>query len=163
MGSRYRRPLIKLTWADDTEFAGLEVRCRRISCTELFELERARAAVREQADRSTRDVWEPVQRLLVGVLGRDANPAAPTLGPVIVDWNLDDHQGRPVLVTLTGIQSQDLALTVEISTQLIRAVTGVPDPLPQPSAEDPGVEADIPMSIVDPSGGESLSSSTEPE
>jgi hypothetical protein len=158
---RYQRPLIKLTWADDTEFAGLVVRCRRISCHESFELERARSELAAQSDRSTRDAWEPVQRLLVGSLIQWEGEAA--ADPVIVEWNLDDHRGRPVPVTLDGIQGQDLALTIEISTQLIRAATGVPAPLPQPSTEDPAVEADIPMSTVDLNEEVSPSTSTEPE
>lgn len=132
---RYQRPPLRLTWPDDSEYSGLVVRCRRPSLGEALTLQDATPTSRVEE-------LAGVASLLAGELVDEGSG----LGPIICEWNLDDHLGRPVPITVAGLRSVDPMLIATISGQLVREVIGVPVPLPPPSSGgDPSLEASIPM------------------
>lgn len=51
----------------------------------------------------------------------------------IVEWNLDDEDGNPVVADLGGLQTLELRYVKMIADAWQRAQVDVPGPLPQPS------------------------------
>jgi hypothetical protein len=130
-----RAKTIKLSWADG-EFGGLEIRMRRVSIEELWEL----APFLDTVEASAEDV--EMQRELVS-----------TLGGYLVSWNLEDEDtGEPVPCTPASLAKQDLPFMQEIVTGFMRHIAGVPAPLEQPSPDgEPSPEASLPMEPLSPS------------
>lgn len=119
-----RKPKIyKLTWADDTEYAGLEVRARGAQLGTLLELMTLATQVRDTRDAESG--VEVVKSLLTG------------FAAVLVSWNLEepvdeddlDGEARPVPATLDGLKSQDLPLVMTVIEEWIEAVSGTPGDL----------------------------------
>jgi len=131
----YRRPLLTLRFTDP-QFEGLQVKCRRISCEEMFAFSEASSAA---GGEGTRAMLEPLADLLVGT-----SATRPTA--VILEWNLLDYLGNPVPYTTAGLLGQDLPLLLAIAAALTEAAAGVPAPLPPTSGGGPPLEvASIPM------------------
>lgn len=133
MSSGYERPGLKLTFPD-TELAGLEIRCRRLSLGRLLEINKLRF-LRTNEVENEEDLDALVQRL-----------TAP-LHKAIKSWNLLDG-GEPVPVTAETIADLDWSLMKAITGALLTEATTVPAPLPKPSGdgEKPSdLEASIPM------------------
>lgn len=132
---RYQRALLRLTWPDGSEYCGLVVRCRRPSLGEALALQGVEPTSRV-------DEIAGVAALLAGEYADEGS----NLGAIIIDWNLDDHLGRPIPITVAGLRSVDPMLIATISGQLVQEVIGVSHPLPPASSGgDPSLEASIPM------------------
>jgi hypothetical protein len=84
-----------------------------------------------------------------------SNPAAigrliDILADVIVEWNLDDDDDKPVPATASGLRDQDPELVAGIVRAWVGASSRVAPPLPAGSS--PGeIEAGIPMEVLDAS------------
>ena len=132
MGGYRRVRTVKLTWADDTEFAGFEVRAKRISVGKFLGL--MPLLDLDMDAMSAADV-ESMRELFV------------EFGRVLVSWNLEDEDsGDPVPCTPDAFLEQDLALVMAVISAYGEHVAGVAAPLDSgsPSGE-PSLEASIPM------------------
>lgn len=139
----YSRPTIKLTWADDTEFAGLVVRVKRISIAGLLELD-ALVQSATTAENSTKKLNQIVARV----------------AKMLRTWNLRDEvydaggneTSVEVPATEAGIRSQDPELLYAIVNAYTEALVGVSPPLPRPSIDgEQSPEASIPTETLSPS------------
>jgi hypothetical protein len=136
--SGYRRArTVKLTWADDTEFAGLEIRAKRVSLATFLDF----APLID----GKFDVFDPEDRKKMRELFAQ-------FGRVLVSWNLEDEDGMPVACTPEEYIGQDPAFVREVLDQWAAAITGVAAPLEQPSpGGEPFLEASLPMETLSPS------------
>jgi hypothetical protein len=122
MGFRPPRKIYALDFTG-TEFEGLEVKMRGVTVGEELEQDALKGK-----DGFGRYIFELTAKLLV-------------------EWNVEDDEGKPVPATLEGVCSQDGTMIMAIINALQAAVSGVPDPLPQSSPSggpSPEVSA-IPM------------------
>jgi hypothetical protein len=135
--SGYRRSrTVKLTWAGG-EFAGLEIRVRRISVRRYLDLA---PLLDGQLDTDTEDGRKAALELLS------------EFGSLIRSWNLQDEDGEPVPCTAEAFLDQDPTFVREVLDQWAAAVAGVSAPLETPSsAGAPFPEGSIPMDVLSPS------------
>ncbi|MGQ5576773.1 hypothetical protein [Streptomyces sp. ECR3.8] len=127
MGYRPKRRIFRLDFTG-TDWEGLEASMRGLTVGEELELE----GLRGQQGGGTR--WFEI---LTGLL---------------VEWNVEDEQGRPVPTTFEGVSTQDSAMVMAILDALQKAASGVPDPLPQSSPDgEPSPAVPIPMAPLSPS------------
>lgn len=129
-----RAKTIKLTWADDTEFAGLEVRARRVSIGKFLELGPTLEALGNLSNLDLKDLG-PVRGMFL------------ELGEALISWNLEDEEtGEPVPCTPEMLLEQDIAFVNEVLSCWAEHIAGVPAPLEQPSPSgEPSLEASLPM------------------
>jgi hypothetical protein len=128
MGYRPKRKIYNLLFSG-TEYEGLEVKMRRLTVGEELEFE----ALRDQ-DGNSREFFELLTSLLV-------------------EWNVEDDDGKPVPCTFDGVCTQDGAMVMAILNAGQAAASGVSDPLPSGSLSgepSPAVSA-IPMEALSPS------------
>jgi hypothetical protein len=128
----YQRPTLKLIFTDP-ECDGLEVVARRMSVRSL------------------------VRMAALGQAGAPADRAqalpeiAETLVPLLLSWNLENHAGEPVPLTVDAMLDQDGAFVLAVMGALMDAAGGIPDPLAQPSSGGgPSPEASLPMEPSSP-------------
>jgi hypothetical protein len=139
--SGYVRPrTIKLTWADG-EFAGLEIRARRVSIETFFDLA---PLIEGGIDASHQ---EGRKELLAKFQD---------FGRVLVSWNLEDEDEHgnttPIPCTAAEFMQMDPKFVREVLDQWAEAVAGVADPLDAPSpGGEPFQEASLPMETLSPS------------
>ncbi|MEJ8671859.1 hypothetical protein WKI71_36500 [Streptomyces sp. MS1.AVA.1] len=127
MGYRPPRKIYNLDFTG-TDYEGLEVSMRGLTVGEELELDDLRGK-----DGGGRRVFE----MLTGLLK---------------SWNVEDDQSRPVPATFEGVCTQDAAMVTAILNAAQEAASGVPDPLPQSSADgEPSLVASIPMETFSPS------------
>ncbi|MEU8362316.1 hypothetical protein AB0C27_40490 [Nonomuraea sp. NPDC048882] len=138
MGGYKRARTVKLTWADDTELAGFEVRAKRISVRKFLAL--APLLEADLASFSKEEVDQMEDLFLM--FGRE-----------LVSWNLEDEDtGEPIPCTPDAFLDADLPLAVEIITAYGQNVAGVSPPLDGGSPSgDQSQEASIPMEPLSPS------------
>lgn len=137
MGGYVRPRTLKLTWADDTEFAGLEIRARRASLETFFELA---PLIDGGIDTSTPEGRQEFLGLFL------------EFGKYLVAWNLQDEDGAEVPCTPEEFMRQDPRFVREVLDQWAEAIAGVAAPLEQPSADgEPFPEASLPMEALSPS------------
>jgi hypothetical protein len=125
----YQRPTIKLVFADD-EFAGLEVRVRRLSVEGMLA---ASALVEAKA-------------------AEKVSAMATLLAGAILTWNLEDDTGTALPVTPEVLLQQDMGFMTTLLNQIMEVSGGVSPPLPAASpAGEPCPEESIPMETLSPS------------
>ena len=142
----YKRPPLLLTFSNP-EFEGLEVRAKRPSVGDIFDLARLRTVppglTEEQITQRAREMQVKVASF-------------------IRSWNLEEDEldadgeptGRdvPVPVTPEGVARQDFDLITAIMTAIGAGGAGVAPPLSQPSNGGvPSPAASIPMEPLSPS------------
>jgi hypothetical protein len=137
MGGYQRTPKVYKLVFTDPEYDGLIVRVRSIKIGELRELLGLASAVAggqvDLADASKVD-------RLFGVFA-DA----------LLDWNLEDDQGRPVPANLEGVSTQDADFISEIVREWMK-VFQVAGPLGNGSSDGAkSLEASLPMEARSPS------------
>ncbi|GAA1749394.1 hypothetical protein [Nonomuraea bangladeshensis] len=126
MGYKRARKVYNLQFADP-EMDGLEVRARSMPLGDLMTM----ADTIDNLDKAT----------LADVDGMLA-----TFAEVLVSWNLEDDDDRPIPATVEGLKGQDQEFVFAIVGAYVNAVSGVSDPLPQPSpGGEPSLAASIPM------------------
>ncbi|MEV0382889.1 hypothetical protein [Nonomuraea sp. NPDC050643] len=133
-----RKTTVKLTWADDTELAGFEVRAKRISVRKFLAL--APLLEADLASYSKEEV-DQMQNLFL------------KFGRELVSWNLeDDDTGEAIPCTPDTFLDTDLQLAIEIITAYGQNIVGVSPPLDSPSPSGaPSLEASLPMETLSPS------------
>jgi len=142
----YKRPPLLLVFSNP-EFEGLEVRAKRPSVGDIFDLARLRTVpaglTEEQIKQRVAEFGEKVVSF-------------------IKSWNLEeeevDDEGKPtgrdvpVLITPEGVMRQDWALITAILAAIGAGGAGVSPPLPRPSDDGvPSPAASIPMETLSPS------------
>lgn len=127
MGYRPKRKTYALDF-EGTDYDGLEVRLRGLTTGELLDAMEKKDAANEDANSGEfRELLELVAEK-------------------IVDWNVEDDDGRPVEPTLAALIDQDPDFNLAIINAWTTAISGVPAPLDDASpGGDPSVEASIPM------------------
>lgn len=139
----YRRP--KKTYRlvfEDPDMAGLVVRVRSVPLGGFLDL----VFLADVAERM----------LTAGGLGADDLGRIRGLfagfASALVEWNLEDDDGKPVTPDLDGVLAQEPDLILSICVAWIQAVVGVRRPLERPSSDGaPPEEAQIPMEVSSPS------------
>lgn len=131
-----RARTIRLTWADG-EFAGLEIRARRVSIETFFDLA---PLIDGQLNVSDPQGREELRALFA------------QFGEVLVSWNVEDEDGTPIPCTAEEFVRQDPAFVREVLDEWAAAISGVSAPLEQPSpAGEPFPEESLPMETLSPS------------
>ncbi|MGW6502974.1 hypothetical protein [Nonomuraea angiospora] len=138
----YTRPrTLLLRWADG-EFAGLEIRARRVSVETFFDL--------VPLIDGKYDVLDPDDRVQLREMFAK-------FGELLVSWNVEDEDedGRrtPVPCTVDEFMRQDPRFVREVLDQWAEAIAGVSAPLDQPSpaGEPSPEELSLPMEVLSPS------------
>lgn len=132
MGFKAKKKLYRLTFAEDTDMAGLDVVASSVPLGTLLRLQ-------EMADRGEeiakdKAAFREVVEILAGAM---------------LSWNLEDDFDQPVPVTVEGILAQDVDFVIAVIRAWTKAISGVADPLGAGStsgAQFP--EASIPMEPV---------------
>lgn len=131
-----RARTVKLTWADG-EFAGLEIRAKRVSLETFFDL----APLID----GHLDVFNPDDRVKLRGLFRE-------FGKVLISWNFEDEDGKPIPCTADEFVRQDPAMVREVLEQWAAAISGVAAPLDSRSpGGEPFPEESLPMETLSPS------------
>lgn len=112
MGYRPKRKTYVLEF-EDPDLDGLEVTVRGLTTGQILDIETAREDGGEDAIRELLEL----------------------LASQLVEWNVEDDDGRPVAANLDGIRAQDIAFNMAIIDAWQNAVTGVPAPLDEPSTD----------------------------
>ena len=115
MGYTPTRTLYKLDFSE-TEHAGLEVTTRSMSIDGLLKI----AGLVESADTDAPD-------------GSEMADLFRRFAAVLVSWNVEDDDGRPVAAGFDGLMSQDVPFVLSVITQWIVAMSQAPRPLPASS------------------------------
>lgn len=113
-GFRLPKKTYNITWPENHDYAGLEVRAHGVSVGVVQELGR----LQEKAADNTADVTD----FLISVFDK-----------ALISWNLETEDGRPVPADRGGILSQDMELVMSVIGEWMTAITGVSPPLNQPS------------------------------
>jgi hypothetical protein len=131
-----RSKTYRLTFADDTEYAGLEARFRAPSIDELLK-------VAELAD-----ALAAGGRALIDGVGEIVDAVSDGL----IEWNLETEDGTPVPTDRAGVGTIDRDMLGRLLREWTKAAAGVSPPLPEPSTsgEGSGV-ASLPMETLSPS------------
>lgn len=107
----YQRSALLLEWPEDSEFAGLEVRMKRLSIKQLMKIERLsemrKSDDTEQAVKALSDLLDVVGKGLLG-------------------WNYEDDDGEPVSATRESLDEIDLLMSLAIIRAWSRTAAGVP-------------------------------------
>lgn len=131
MGYVRKQKTITLAF-EDAEYAGLEVKMRRLSTGDYLKVQ-ALQELTEETAASTEEL------LLV-------------FASNLVDWNLEEDvygQTQPVPMTLDGVKSQDLDFVLHVIGAWLQGMGGVSAPLEQPSHDgSTQLEASIPMATL---------------
>lgn len=135
MGYKRAKKVYNLVFADP-DMEGLEVKAHSMPLGDLL-------SMADTIDNIATATIEDIDRLLA------------TFASVLVSWNLEDDDDRPIPATLDGLKSQDQEFVFGIVMSYINAVSRVADPLPQPS---PGGEPSLAASIPMETSSESLAS-----
>jgi hypothetical protein len=115
MGYTPTRTLYKLDFSE-TEHAGLEVTTRSLSIDGLLKI----VGLAESVDSDAPDA-----ALLGDLFQRFA--------AVLVAWNVEDDDGRPVNADYAGLTSQDPPFVMSVITAWVAAMSQAPRPLPAAS------------------------------
>jgi hypothetical protein len=115
MGYKPKRTIYKLDFSD-TEYAGLEVAVRAGSIDDLLGLQELAGADGMTADEA--------RRMFTG------------FAALLVSWNVEDDDDKPVPTSYEGVASQEPDFIKAIITAFYANVAGTPPPLP--GASDSG-------------------------
>lgn len=139
MGYRRPRKTYRLVF-DDPEYAGLEVRMAGLSVGEFTRLTAALGPVSD----------DPAALAASASAGTGEVIAAFTRS--IIEWNLEEDDGRPVPVTAEGVNGQDTGFVMTIIMAWMDAIAGV-DPISRASANGGGTAplGLVPMETLSPS------------
>jgi hypothetical protein len=130
----FKRPVYKLTFADSTPYAGLEVTMRAPNIGELLQIDQLRAKAAQAGD------VDAVKELF-GVFAA-----------LLVAWNLEEDDGTAVPASHDEVMKLDAAMLNAVIDAWIERVAKVPPPLHRPSGtaqESPAVPP-IPMTPLTP-------------
>jgi hypothetical protein len=135
----YKRPpkVYKLKFADDDEFAGLEVRAKSVPLGKFLDLTKL---VELQGGNIGPEELDQIREMFSG------------FADALVSWNLLDEQDQPVPATLDGLMTQDFDFVLPVIIAWMEAVAGVAAPLKTASSSGTTtLEASLPMAPLSPS------------
>ena len=122
MGYKPKRTLYRLTF-EDPDLEGLEVVTKRTTVDALLGF----VELFEQVKDSDPEKFSPEDiGMLTGLFARFVK--------VVVSWNIEDDDDRPVPVTVDGLQSLELDFVMQIIESWITGMVQAPPPLPGTSA-----------------------------
>jgi hypothetical protein len=129
MGYRPQRKVYVLDFGE--RYQGLEVKVRAGTLGQLLQLQRL------SGEDLTADQLDGLFRAFVVLLK---------------EWNIEDDDGHPVPASIDGLYSLDPALAQDIIATASKVLGGVPDPLPEGSADGgPSAVASLPTVPLSPS------------
>jgi hypothetical protein len=124
-GFRREKPVYLLRFEDD-QFDGLEVTAKSLPLGEFFALQRLQEKANDDADAAEQVVRK--------------------LSEVLVSWNLEDDEGKPVPCEFSGVATLDLPFVLAIMSAWMEAVASVPNRSPGNSnGGGTSLEPSIPM------------------
>lgn len=115
-GYRPKRKLFELDFSE-TEYAGLEVTTKSISVKGLMKI----AALADQFEDTDDQGADEVMAVVEELFERFAR--------VLVSWNVEDDDGKPVEANQEGLESQDLDFAMAVIFAWIKTVSAAPPPL----------------------------------
>jgi hypothetical protein len=107
----YKRSALLLEWPEESEFAGLEVRMKRLSIRQLMRIEKL-------SDLRKSDKIEEVKSAMTEML--DA------VGEGLLSWNYEGEDGEPVPATREALDDLDVDLFLTLVKTWTKAAAGVP-------------------------------------
>lgn len=130
-----RDKTFRLTWDDDTEFAGLEVRAKSLSIDNFLRVAPLMELAGKDRDGFSADDMAQIDEIFTVFAG------------ALVDWNLEQEDGTPVPATREGLGRQDLAFGLAVAMQWLKTVVAVSPDLGKdlPSGETFPEESGLPM------------------
>ena len=136
--SGFQRKTYRLVFAEDTEWAGLEVRLRGLSVDGLTKL----ATLADLKDVDPDDFSpEMIEKL---------EPVWEVLAHGLISWNLEDENGEPVLVK--SFRGEDMGMLLAILNEWSETVGGVTAALKARSRGGSTFpEGSLPMEALSPS------------
>lgn len=126
----YKRERVYRLVFDDPELNGLEVKTRSMPIKRFLDL---MALAETQTEKSSKESFEESIQLLAEVL---------------ISWNLEDSDGRPVEATLDGLYTLDFELVAQLLQAWQQSIATVTAPLAQKSSDgERSLEDSIPMEM----------------
>lgn len=107
----YKRSALLLEWPEDGEFAGLEVRMKRLSIKQLLRIERL-------SDLRKSDDADEVERAMTEMLD--------IVGKGLLGWNYEDEDSRAIPATRESLDDLDVDLFLTLVRTWTKAAAGVP-------------------------------------
>lgn len=146
----FKRKSLVLEFGEDTEFAGLSMRMKRLSIDDLFTIADLRSGLTlDEAGR--KKLHDLADKVSAGILS----------------WDYEDENDQPIPATKDVLRSEDASMLMAIAKAWMNAATAVSGPLPQPSTDGgQSLEQSMPMEIVSenpPPSGEPSSSTDSSE
>lgn len=134
MGYKVHRNIYKLRF-EGAEYEGLEVRAKSVALGQFMDMMKL-------ADlKSKKSLTEEDRAAIDSLFERFAK--------VLVSWNLEDDDDKPVPTTKEGLYSLDFEFALLIILAWMDAVAGVSGPLGKPSSNgSPSLEESIPMETL---------------
>lgn len=123
MGYKPKRTLYELTF-EDPDLEGLEVTTRSLSVDSLTQMYDLVARVQDM------DENNPALLAMIGQLTE-------RFARVLVSWNVEDDDDKPVPCTAAGLQSLEIGFLLQIIDAWASAMVQAPPPLPNSSSSGP--------------------------
>lgn len=140
---------VRVTFADDHEFAGLELVTKPLNVAEF-----AQIAMHMQALSTSLKAEEDPDAAMRGIeafLGQ-LGAAQELFAGCLVEWNMEQEDGTPIPADLVGVRSLEDVEFLKLMTEWLEAIGGVPDELGKDSSSGPNSpELSIPMEPLSPS------------
>ncbi len=134
MGFKAPKKLYRLTFADDTDLAGLEVTMSSVPMGSLLEIQQLTGSAEDVAQDMTG--FHRMIEIFTGAM---------------LSWNLEDDFDQPVPTTPDGVLTLDPDVIMVIIAAWTKAISGVSDPLDAGSTSGPtSLEASLPMEPLSP-------------
>lgn len=138
MGFTPKRTQYRLKFDKTTDLDGLEITTRSVSVGQLMDLQRfgSELAGAEDDDFAPEAIEKMVDLLASG----------------IVEWNVEDEEGRPVEPTTANLLAQDLPFIYAVLTAWSQAMSGISESLGKDSTSGESFpEESLPMETLSPS------------
>ncbi len=135
------------------DFAGLEVRARSTTLGRMLDMGDMVDAAGDDLDVDALAAMPAAaQKKLVGERMAGMRRIIDDFAAVLVSWNLEDDDGRPIPATTEGLRTLDPGELMTIIRTWQRVVADAPAPLPGPSSSGaPSLEGSLPMEALSPS------------
>lgn len=133
MGFKRERKTYRLVFDNKSELDGLEVVTKSMPLRDFMEM----AQLANSANESSEEGLYKANNLFV------------KFSEFLVEWNLEDEDGKPVPADFDGVYSQELAFVLALVTAWMEAISGVSNPLGKESTSGgQSLAGSIPMETL---------------
>jgi hypothetical protein len=125
----FKRKNLVLTFPEDSDFADLRIKSKRLDVDQLLEFATLRNLNPTNAESLA-----------------DLKRITPVLADVFIEWNYQDDDDQPIPLTPAAVKKLDYEMAIACSRALVAAASGVSRPLPGLSGDGSrSLEESIPM------------------